>query len=444
MSDYASALLQRQNTLLYRNILLAQGVSAVNAVLLSIVNLSSAGLGVTLSWTAVAIAVAAGRAVLGDRFERNASSHPPAFWLQASLLGAGLAGGVWAVGAFIFMRGAPEVLQFFTALVMAGMVAGAVPLLSAHRTVFRVYAWPMVVTVILVSFSEGGNFIHLAFGTLCILFLVAVSRSADSFQETLVEALRLEMDKARLADDLEEARVVAEQASHAKSNFLAIVSHELRTPLNGIIGMADVLEMTSLTPEQQEYVALVKTSGMSLQAIIGDIIEMTQIEAGRVKVDNQPFCLSDLLQAASTRWQSKAHKKNLAFSCDVAADVPAAVVGDERALRHIIDKLLDNAIKFTDAGEVALRVRVLSADASLLRLEFTVVDSGIGIPADKQASIFQPFGQADSSMTRRFSGTGLGLPISRRLAALLGGELTVNSEPRVGSTFRLTLPFSPV
>lgn len=437
--DYASALLQRQIVLLYRNVVLAQSISVINAILLTVVNIGATGAVAALAWVAVAVTVAAGRVYLGKRFQHDGQRYPARFWLRAALLGAGLAGLVWAAGAFLFMRAAPEALQFFTAFVMAGMIAGAVPILSAQRNVFRAYAWPMGISVALISFSAGG-LLNIAFAIMVVLFMIGVSRSADYFQATLVEALHLEMEKALLAEDLLHAKSAAEQASQAKSNFLAVVSHELRTPLNGIIGMADVLAMTKLNPEQSEFLDLLKQSGHDLQAIVGDILDMTQIEAGRMVIERQPFAVSDVVQMVTGRVSSRAAAKGLRFSCVLADDVPPLVLGDERALLRILDKLIENALKFTDQGYIDLSIRRCSDNDAPLQLEFSVSDSGIGIAADKLETIFEPFGQADSSITRRFGGTGLGLPISRRLAELLDGRLSVSSEPGVGSTFRLVLP----
>ncbi len=444
MPDYSSALLQRQIVLLYRNVALAQAVTVINAVLLAIVNVDSAGLAATLLWTLAALGVAAGRVFFGRLFQRDAQRHSPIFWLNASLIGAALAGLVWSAGAFLFMWSAPETLRFFTAFVLAGMIAGAVPILSAHRAAFRLYAWPIIVSVVLIFFSIGGSALAVAFGLMVVLFLLAVTRSADYFHDTLVEALHLEQDKALLIDDLQMAKAGVEQASQAKTNFLGVVSHELRTPLNGILGMADVLAMTPLNAEQTEYLSLLKQSGQGLQSIVSDILEITQIESGRVAIDRQPFAVVDLVRGIAARVQGRALAKGLAFTCEIDAAVPAGVIGDERAVARILDKLLDNAVKFTDSGQIDLQLRPGAASDGSLYLEFTIVDSGIGIDSDKQAAIFEPFGQADNSITRRFDGIGLGLAISRRLVALLGGELTVSSEPGVGSTFRLILPFSPM
>lgn len=441
MPDFTPELLSRQVGLLYRNVALGQGISLVNATLLAAVNSSSAGLTASLLWLACAVIVAGGRLLLGYRYRQDAAAHSSETWFRWSLLGAGAAGVVWAASAFVFMIGAAEEFQFITAFVMAGMIAGAVPLLSAHCLVFRAYAWPMGICATLVFVSSGSDFLHLTFVSMVVLFLLGVSRSADNFNRTLLESLHLQLEKDALVADLSEAKVAAEHASEAKSNFLATVSHELRTPLNGVIGMTDLLTSTALDKEQREYLSLLKESGDNLLEIVNDILEMTQIESGNVVLQPQAFIMADLLASAMMSARAKAREKKLDFSFSLAPDVPRSLLGDEKRLGQILRKLLDNAVKFTERGFVRFSVSRLAGQPDQPgQFEFVIADSGIGIAADKQESIFQTFGQVDSSITRPFGGTGLGLPIARRLTLLMGGELSVQSLPGQGSVFRLCLP----
>ena len=399
------------------------------------------GLFGTVGWNVALVWFVAtlGAGALRGAFERRLSGRVGAGWGLLFPAVATATTAVWATAPLIaWFSGKPFGHELAVALLISGYVLVFAQLRSSPRQAVVISSpYGLAAFAILASLWGGPLFWPFV--------AMAPFIGAGLFVLVMMTMLREERIRAfqehqsHLIEELESARDKANAASEAKSNFLGVISHELRTPMNGVLGAAQLMSATRLEATQREYLSIIRNSGDNLLSLLNDILDMTKIEAGKMTFEIVDVNVQDLHRRVTGPFEAQAESKGLTFVSEFHGEVPAVVRGDPLRVCQVLHNLLSNAVKFTDKGEVRYDIVAERIGETRVRFDFRVTDSGSGIAPEDLERLFQPFTQVDASSTRRFGGTGLGLTIARRMANIMGGDITVRSTLGQGSVFTLSL-----
>jgi len=426
---------KRKVELLFENVLVSQAFSVVNATIVALLRYDEQP-GEMIVWWSLIMAAAIVRLTTAFMFRTRRGYLADYQWIRLKGALALFSGLIWgAGGAVILHTGSPWAVMV-SAFTIAGMSAAAVPLLSAELTIYVAYATamlaPCLIALLTLPFTKWTATVIL----MTLMFWVTLMSSARRF----ANALRREVEREA---ELAVARDLAEEASRAKSAFLANMSHEIRTPMNGLLGITEVLSLMELGEKEAELIDVLGRAGRSMMDVLNQILNFSQLESGHYELARQRCSPAALVRDVVQMYEAAAHLKGLTLHHDVAHDVPDEVLSSPQGIANIMTILVGNAVKFTDRGSIDLSVRAGREGAQAM-LYINVADTGPGIAEATRPRLFNPFTQADDSLTRTFGGVGLGLATARRIAELMGGTIDVESTPGRGSRFFFATPISPV
>ncbi len=356
----------------------------------------------------------------------------------------------WAVVVALGLSLSSFEYRLYIVLLVVSLLGAAIPVLTASLVAIYIYVIPVLGVAVPILISHGGK--DMATGFALLTFSLMILRTGKNLYNLLVDSITLRIYTEKMADSLEKtvadrtvelqnSRDVAEKANKTKSEFLANMSHEIRTPMNAIIHFSHMALERDMSVQAREFIENVRSSSMSLLRIINDILDLSKIESGKLDIENSAFSIRSLLNEVVEGLSLKAREKGLKLSIDIEDALHDNLKGDPLRLQQILSNLISNAIKFTPKGSVTVLVQEKKRVRDTTEIEFCILDTGIGMSEEQQDKVFQPFQQADSSTTRQYGGTGLGLAICRQLTNLMGGTISVESEPGKGSTFSFWLLF---